>query len=127
MISKIGQIMLYVQNQAEAVNFWTEIMGFSVISKEDNGQGMKWFEIAPTKDAETSFILHDKELIAKMEPKLNLGTPSLMFFTENLDQLHGDLLNKKITVGDIVDIPSGRVFNFADSEDNYFAVMEKGK
>ncbi|MEK4486413.1 VOC family protein [Psychrobacillus sp. FSL H8-0484] len=127
MINKVGQIMLYVNNQDEAVKFWTEKVGFSVISEEDNGQGMRWIEIAPSKEAETSIILHNKELIAKMEPQLNLGTPSLMFFTENVDKLHEDLSNKNITVGEIVDIPSGRVFNFADSEENYFAVMEKRK
>lgn len=125
MISKVGQIMLYVNNQDEAVNFWTEKVGFSLISEEDNGQGMRWIEIAPTKDAETSIILHNKELVAKMSPELNLGTPSLMFFSENLDQLHSDLSNRNITVGEIVNMPSGRVFNFADSEENYFAVMEK--
>ena len=125
MINKVGQIMLYVNNQDEAVNFWTEKVGFSVISEEDNGQGMRWIEIAPTKEAETSIILHNKELIAKMQPELNLGTPSLMFFTENLDKLYNDLSNKNITVGEIVNMPSGRVFNFADSEENYFAVMEK--
>ncbi|MGM0875920.1 MAG: VOC family protein [Bacillota bacterium] len=125
MISKVGQIMLYVNNQDEVVNFWTEKVGFSVISEEDNGQGMRWIEIAPTKDAATSIILHSKELVAKMSPELNLGTPSLMFFSENLDQLHSDLSNKNITVGEIVNMPSGRVFNFADIEENYFAVMEK--
>lgn len=127
MINKVGQIMLYVNNQDEAVNFWTEKVGFSVISDEDNGQGMRWIEIAPTKDLETSIILYNKELVAKMSPGLNLGTPSLMFFTENLDQLHSDLSNKNITVGEIVNMPSGRVFNFADSEENYFAVMEKSE
>mgnify|MGYP003499152659 CR=1 FL=1 len=125
MISKVGQIMLYVNNQDEAVNFWTEKVGFSVISEEDNGQGMRWIQIAPTKESETSLILHNKELIAKMESGINLGTPSLMFFTEDLDKLYNDLTNKNITVGEMVNMPSGRVFNFADSEDNYFAVMEK--
>ncbi len=125
MINKVGQIMLYVNNQDEAVKFWTEKVGFSVISEEDNGQGMRWIEIAPTKEAETSIILHNKELIAKMQPELNLGTPSLMFFSENLDKLYNDLSNKNITVGEIVNMPSGRVFNFADNEENYFAVMEK--
>lgn len=125
MINKLGQIMLYVNNQDDAVKFWTEKVGFSVISEEDNGQGMRWIEIAPTEDAETSIILHNKELVAKMSPGLNLGTPSLMFFSENLEQLHSDLSNKNITVGEIVNMPSGRVFNFADSEENYFAVMEK--
>jgi lactoylglutathione lyase len=125
MINKVGQIMLYVNNQDEAVNFWTEKVGFRVISDENNGQGMRWIEIAPSKDAETSIIIHNKELVAQMSPGLNLGTPSLMFFSENLDQLHSNLSDKNITVGEIVNMPSGRVFNFADREENYFAVMEK--
>ncbi|WP_438313154.1 VOC family protein [Sporosarcina sp. FA9] len=127
MINKIGQIMLYVNNQDEAVNFWTEKVGFTVISDEDNGQGMRWIEIAPTKEAETSIILHNKGIIAEMQPELNLGTPSLMFFSEDLDKLHSTLSNKNITVGEIVNMPSGKVFNFADSEQNYFAVMEKNE
>ncbi|WP_312475726.1 VOC family protein [Neobacillus sp.] len=125
MISNVGQIMLYVNNQDVAKEFWTEKVGFSVISEEDNGQGMRWIEIAPTKEAETSIILHNKEFIAKMSPEINLGTPSLMFFSKNFDNLYSDLSNKNVTVGEIVNMPSGKVFNFADSENNYFAVMEK--
>ncbi|MEI4831344.1 VOC family protein [Bacillus sp. FJAT-53711] len=125
MINSVGQIMLYVNNQDEAKEFWTEKVGFSVISEEDNGQGMRWIEIAPTKEAETSIILHNKEFIAKMSPELNLGTPSLMFLSKNFDNLYSDLSNKNVTIGEIVNMPSGRVFNFADSENNYFAVMEK--
>ncbi|HJF32166.1 MAG TPA: VOC family protein [Sporosarcina psychrophila] len=125
MITKVGQVMLYVNNQDETVRFWTEKVGFSVISEEDNGQGMKWIEIAPTGGAETSIILHNKELIAKMQPELNLQTPSLLFFSDNLDKLYEEFSNKQITVGDLVTMPSGRVFNFADNEGNYFAVLEK--
>ncbi|UHA73400.1 VOC family protein [Paenibacillus sp. 481] len=125
MISKVGQIMLYVNNQDEAVNFWTEKVGFRVISEENNGQGMRWIEIAPTTGAETSIILHNKELVAKMSPGMNLGTPSLMFFAENFNELHSELVNKNVKVGEIVNMGSSRVFNFADYEDNYFAVMEK--
>lgn len=125
MINNVGQIMLYVNNQDEVKEFWTEKVGFIVISEEDNAQGMRWIEIAPTKEAETSIILHNKELIAKMQPELNLGTPSLMFFSKEFDSLYSDLVNKNVTVGEIVNMPSGRIFNFADSENNYFAVMEK--
>jgi len=123
--SKVGQIMLYVNNQDEAVRFWTEMLGFAVISEEKLDQGFRWIEIAPQEGAETSIILHNKEFVAKMSPGLNLDPPSLMFFTENLDQLHQDLSSKNITVGEIINMPSGRVFNFADHEENYFAVMEK--
>src|SRR3954469_12024058 len=125
MINMLGQVMLYVNNQDEAIKFWTEKVGFTVISEEDNGQGMRWIEIAPTNEVGTSIVLHNKELISKMQPELNLGTPSLMFFSKDLDQLYTDLSNKNVTVGEIINMPSGRVFNFADSEKNYFAVIEK--
>lgn len=125
MFSRVGQIMLYVNNQDEAVKFWTEKLGFAIIAEENNNQGFRWIEIAPKNGVETSIILHNKEFISKMSPDLNLATPSLMFFSENLEQLHNDLVNKNITVGEIVNMPSGRVFNFADNEENYFAVMEK--
>jgi lactoylglutathione lyase len=124
MINKVGQIMLYVNNQDESLEFWTEKIGFSVVSEQDNGQGFRWIEIAPTKESETSIILHNKGLIAEMQPELNLNTPSLMFYSENLDKLYKDFVDKNITVGEIVSMPTGRVFNFADNENNYFAIME---
>jgi lactoylglutathione lyase len=125
LISRVGQIMLYVNNQDEAVKFWTEKLGFTVVSEENNSQGMRWIEVAPKEEAETSLILHNKEFVAKMSPGVNLGTPSLMFFTENLDQLYSDLKDKQVKVGEMVNMPSGKVFNFADQEENYFAVMER--
>lgn len=127
MINNVGQLMLYVNNQDEAVRFWREKVGFQVITDENNGQGMRWIEIAPTMEAETRIVLHDKSVIAKMEPELNLDTPSLMFFTDNLEKLYKDLSSKGVTVGEMVNMPSGKVFNFADNEENYFAVMEKNE
>ncbi|ASF39086.1 glyoxalase/bleomycin resistance/dioxygenase family protein [Halobacillus halophilus] len=125
MFTKVGQIMLYVDNQEEAVDFWTEKLGFIVTSEENNDQGMRWFEIAPKKGAETTIVIHNKEIVANMSPELNLDTPSLMFYSDDFEHLYRDLQNKGINVGEIVNMPSGRVFNFADNEDNYFAVMDK--
>ncbi|NOU96616.1 VOC family protein [Paenibacillus sp. LMG 31456] len=124
MINKVGQIMLYVNDQDESLKFWTEKAGFSLVAEENNGQ-MRWIEIAPANEVQTSIVLHDKQLIAKMQPELNLNTPSLLFFSEDLDSLYKDFMDKSITVGDLVNMPTGRVFNFADNEGNYFAVMEK--
>jgi lactoylglutathione lyase len=116
--------MVYVNNQDEAVKFWTEKVGFHVIAEESNGP-MRWIEIAPSKENETSIILQDKKVVEKMSPGLNLGTPSLMFFTENVEQMYSDLSDKGVKVGEIVNMGPIRVFNFADGEENYFAVMEK--
>lgn len=125
MISKVGQIMLYVNDQDVSLKFWTEKLGFVIKAEEDNGQGLRWFEIAPSGDSETSIVLHNKDFVAKMSPGLNLGTPSLMFYSENLEEFRSDLASKNVVVGEMVNMPSGRVFNFADDEENYFAVMEK--
>lgn len=127
MINEVGQIMLYVNDQEATSKFWEEKLGFQIVSAEDNGQGMKWIEMAPSKDAQTTIVLHDKQLIASLEPELHLGTPSLMFYTEDIDTLFKEYTNKNIQVGDLVNMPGGRVFNFADNEGNYFAVMEKRK
>lgn len=119
--------MLYVHDQDKAVKFWTEKLGFSIISEEVIREGIKSIEVAPSKDSETSIVLQNKGFIAKMEPEMNLGTPSLMFFTNNLNELYIELSNKNVTLGEIVTMPQGKVFNFADYEDNYFAVMEKSR
>ncbi|MDB2099323.1 VOC family protein [Clostridium paraputrificum] len=127
MINILGQVMVYVYNQDEAVKFWTEKVGFTVISEEDNGEGMRWIEVAPQKDSETTIVLHNKEVIEKMTSGINLGTPSLLFFTEDIEKLYKKLINNNVTVGEIMDMPTGKTFNFADSEENYFAVIEKNK
>lgn len=124
MIHQIGQVMLYVNNQDEAVKFWTEKVGFVVVAEQEE-TGMRWIEIAPTKEAQTSFVLHNKELIAKMRPELNLGTPSIMFYADQIEEMYQDFQQKGIKVGDLVMMPMGRVFNFADPENNYFALVEK--
>ncbi len=125
MINQIGQVMLYVNDQDRALRFWTEKAGFVVVSDGDNGQGLRWMEIAPAHGAQTTFVLHDKQVIAQMEPELNLGTPSIMFYTDDLDGLYRSFQEQGITVGELVNIGLGRVFNFADDENNYFAVMER--
>ena len=127
MINILGQVMVYVYNQDEAVKFWTVKVGFTVISEEDNGEGMRWIEVAPQKDSETTIVLHNKEVIEKMNSGINLGTPSLLFFTEDIEKLYKKLINNNVTVGEIMDMPTGKTFNFADSEENYFAVIEKNK
>ncbi|RNF38887.1 VOC family protein [Planococcus salinus] len=125
MISKLGQVMVYVDDQDKAVKFWTQKVGFSVITNVGEDKGMRWIEIAPSKDPDTTIVLHDREVVSKMSPDLNLDTPSLMFYTNELEKLYADFKEKGVTVGELVNMPTGRVFNFADDEDNYFAVMEK--
>ncbi|EAD9801859.1 VOC family protein [Listeria monocytogenes] len=125
MIEKIGQVMLYVENQAAVRDFWVEKLDFVVVSEEVVNGEVQWIEIAPTKGVETTFVLQNKKKVAEMNPEMNLGTPSILLFGNNLAELYEEYKNKGITVGDLVDLPMGRVFNFSDNEGNYFAICEK--
>ncbi|MBC1429630.1 VOC family protein [Listeria seeligeri] len=125
MIKKIGQVMLYVENQAAVRDFWVEKLDFVVVSEEVVDGEIQWIEIAPTNDVETTFVLQNKKKVAEMNPDMNLGTPSILLFGENIAELYEEYKNKGITVGELVDLPMGRVFNFADNEGNYFAICEK--
>ena len=125
MINRLGQVMVYVNNLEKAKEFWTKKLDFIVLEENLKIQGLRRIEVAPKK-AMTSIVLTDKAFVAEMEPEMNLGTPSLMFFTDDLEQLYSDMTEKEITLGDLVTMPSGeKVFNFADDENNYFAVLEK--
>jgi len=69
---------------------------------------LKRIEVVASLKAETSLIVYDKQAIANMQPELSLHTSSMMCFTANLEH-HG---------GDIVNMPSGRVFTFASYKDS---------
>lgn len=127
MIEKIGQVMLYVENQAAVRDFWVEKLDFVVVSEEVVNGEIQWIEIAPTKGVETTFVLQNKKKVAEMNPEMNLGTPSILLFGSNVAELYEEYKNKGITVGDLVDLPMGRVFNFSDNEGNYFAICEDRK
>lgn len=117
--------MVYVDDLDKAMRFWTEKAGFAVIVKGNvEGQDIRWFELAPSEDSATTIVLHDKAVVSKMSPELDLGTPSLMFYTDDVEKLYSDFKEKGITTGDLVDMGVGRSFNFSDDEGNFFAVMQ---
>ena len=48
MFTRIGEVMLYVNDQEATRKFWTEKLGFIVASESEEGADMKWIEIKPT-------------------------------------------------------------------------------
>ncbi|WP_157454752.1 VOC family protein [Carnobacterium maltaromaticum] len=125
MIESVGQVMLYVNDQKAAAEFWTQKVGFTKSTEVDNGDGTFSIEIAPKETSDTSFVLHDRKFVEKLHPELNLGTPSILFSASaKLETLYAEFQEKGITVGDLIEMPQMKVFNFADSEGNYFAVRE---
>ncbi|MTV21708.1 VOC family protein [Staphylococcus delphini] len=123
MIQRLQEVMLYVQDQEKAKQFWTSHFDFQVASDEIF-QGMRVITLKPTDVAQTAIVLQDKAKVESMGMGVNTGTPSLMFGTTDIDALYDDLKSKGIQVGEKMTLPTGTVFNFADDENNYFAVRQ---
>lgn len=103
-IEKLAQVMVYANDQEAAANFRVKKLGFVVAAKND-GLGLQWIEVAPSKNSETSLVLHDKAAVAKMDPEMNRGTPSPLFAAENLQKRRADLEGKGVKVGPLAQMP----------------------
>lgn len=123
-MEKLNQVMLYVDDQAKSVEFWTDILGFVVVSEEEMAEGFKAIEVAPNNDVETSISIIEKEFMEKYSPEVSVTTPSLMFKEKDLDALYEKLKEKGLTGHDIIEMSGTRVFNFQDGQGNYFAVSD---
>ncbi|OTN89791.1 glyoxalase [Enterococcus sp. 7E2_DIV0204] len=114
------KIMLYVTNVEKSSQFWQKI-GF-VEKERDAVDGTLVVEIAPSETAETMIVLYDLAFIQKHSPEVAGNTPSLMFFAEDVVELYKKMKDADVRVGELVQLPTGLVFNFADNDENYFAV-----
>lgn len=117
------KIMLYVTNVEESSQFWQKI-GF-VEKQRDAVDGTLVVEIAPSEHAETQIILYDLAFIQQHSPEVAGNTPSLMFFAKDVMKLYQTMKEANVRVGELVQLPTGLVFNFADNDENYFAVSEQ--
>jgi predicted enzyme related to lactoylglutathione lyase len=87
---KIKVTSLYVDNQDNALRFYTEVLGFA--KKNDFSQGpYRWLTVASPEEpdgTELQLALNDNPAAkAYQQAKFQQGQPAAMFFT---DDLHAD-------------------------------------
>ncbi|MEN8078075.1 VOC family protein [Clostridioides difficile] len=124
MINKIGKITLYVNNQEEAKKFWTEKMNFVVKFEQEMGPNMKWIEVAPNNSEFTTFVLYDKNMMKAQNPNTNLGHPSVLLSTTDIDSSYKEMQEKNIQVGPLMSMPYGKMFTFKDQDGNDYILRE---
>lgn len=124
MFKKLQSVMVYVDDVEAAKEFWTTKFDFVVKETIELPEDFKGYDLAPNDDAETSMTLFSKDFIRKYSPELSLETPSLMFEVENIESLYEESKNRGVEVGELVEIPGTKTFNFQDGQGNYFAVGE---
>ena len=120
MINKIFKITIYVNNQEEAKKFWVDKMGFEV-RREENMMGQhKWLEVSPKDDDSTTFVLYDKNLMKSQNPSINVGHPSVMLYTKDIEKSYSDMKSIGIVVGEVMNYPYGKMYNFFDNDGNTY-------
>lgn len=125
MITQISRITLYVNDQAEAKHFWVEQMGFQIVHEEAMGESF-WIEVAPTNQA-TRFVLYDKALMKRQNPKSDVSHPSLILSTLHLSQTHQKLKENGVKIEDILTMPYGSMCVFYDPDDHAYLLREDKK
>lgn len=124
MIKKIAKITIYVEDQEEAKKFWTEKVGFVVKFEQNMGPGMKWLEVGPSENEFTTFVLYDKKMMKEQNPAANVGHPSLILSTDEIDRTYEELKSNGVKLDEIQKLPYGSMFRFYDQDENQFLVRE---
>ena len=126
MIDSLGQVVVYVNDIEQAAKFWKDQVGFELVERQEN-LGLVSYLVAPKNDSQVQIVLQDKAQVAELSPELDLGTPSFLMESADLDATYQFMLDRGVLVMPIVDLGLMRVFNFSDLEENYFAIREVKK
>ncbi|MBB6622368.1 VOC family protein [Clostridium gasigenes] len=124
MINNIGKITLYVNDQDEAKKFWVEKLNFVVKFEQQMGPAMKWLEVGPSENEFTTFVLYDKNMMASQNPKINLGHPSIILSTNDIDKTYDELKENNVEVGELMKMPYGSMFKFNDQDGNEYLIRQ---
>ena len=102
MIDNIGGIVIFVSNQARAIEFYTQKLGFD-IKGEYPYKNTKWIEVAPKNSTSTISLMEphpDMMTNEEMEQaKKEIGTmTNLWFYTKNIDETYKELQEKEVNI-----------------------------
>ena len=126
MIKKL-KVMVYVEDPRGVADFWINKIGFTEESINKNETGILAVEVSPKNLSGASIILFDRNIVKSISPELSLGTPSILFMSDDIEEMRDTLMENRVVVGELTDRGGSLSFNFPDIEGNYFAVQQSEK
>lgn len=124
MINHIGKITIYVENQQEARNFWVDKVGFVVRQEQKMGSGFTWLEVAPSKEAVTTLILYEKQVMLSQNKNANVSHPNVLLSCSDIENTYETLKGNGVEVGELQNMPYGKMFLFKDQDKNQYVIRE---
>jgi predicted enzyme related to lactoylglutathione lyase len=120
-LKEIGRIVIAVNDQDRALDFYTDTLGFDLRADHTFGDGNRWIEVGPTGAATG---------IALVPPMQGLSTgyqTGVIFATTDIDALYTELRERGVDVDQQVMRRAGPVppmFQFRDQDGNTLAVVQ---
>lgn len=126
MINRVGNVSIFVADQARAKHFYTEVLGFElrVDAPLYPGASARWLSVAPP-GAETEITLylpdenweHYRQVVGKSQ--------ALTFESDDLDALHRTLSERGVTFVQPPETqPWGTFAIIEDSEGNHLILVQ---
>lgn len=117
---KLELISIPVSDQEKAKEFYMNKLGFELIVDAPFNDGMRWIQLATSKDAETSI-----SLVNWLEDKMRPGNvQGLILEVENIEKTYSMLIEKGVELGEINDTPWGRFSSFVDIDGNGWTIHQ---
>jgi catechol 2,3-dioxygenase-like lactoylglutathione lyase family enzyme len=127
MNKKIGYVTILVKNYDEAINFYTEKLGFELLADNEFGNGMRWVAVAPSSTNETSIVFVEADSPEKLE-RLGSQVANHVFLVIHTDDCHRDyeLMKSKGVhfFGEPKSVPWGIDVVFEDLYGNRFDLVQ---
>ncbi len=121
MTIKIATVAVYVRDQNEALRFWTEKIGLSVMHSHPIGLDVNWIELRHDGPG-ACLALFPRSMMQDWEQR----KPSLVFECANVQQKYEELAAKGVVFTQPPKkLPWGMFAIFEDTEGNWHGLREK--
>jgi lactoylglutathione lyase len=121
----VAQVVIEVEDQDRAKEFWTETLGFELAQDAPYGEE-RWLEVR-TPDKAVTMVLAVRYGLRPQPPDPDMPTSNVMFYAEDLQQTYGELTARGV---DFPVPPVERAFGwwsiFEDPDGNRFALTPQG-
>ena len=121
MTLQIATVAIYVENQKEALKFWTEQVGLSVLRSHPIGLDLSWVELAADGPG-SCLVLYPRSMMEDWAQR----KPSIVFECDDLQNMYTELSSRGVVFTQPPkELPWGLFAIFADNEGNWFGLREK--
>ncbi len=127
MKQSLAHIALVVNDYDEAIQFYTEILHFTLVEDKVMSATKRWVIVSPPGSTGTSILLAKA---ANEEQQSRVGNQTggrvfLFLYTDDIDRDYKNLIDKKVTiVRELENQPHGKVTVFADLYGNLWDLIE---